>query len=271
MQNSKNRFETNIPEYTPLSEALIWLINGVIPASEKELSLTNSKSFYYEDTDGENNTVLYVATHEGTYEVKDSKKFTAAFNKIFLALKNGTLPSRGTAFAFAHGCNQEHNNSRNNLSQTKWDKFFKKIEEKEGQEIPCKLWEVEQICARNNALFSPQDDYHFHSIEVPTAQLFSLFPAGDISENTIINKSVTVEKPAIGRETRGTKSKYNWDEFYTEIAVLADLDGLPEVQAELENKMMEWCSEKWGNEPSPSTIRRKLTGIYNHPRKIGGS
>ena len=65
----------------------------------------------------------------------------------------------------------------------------------------------------------------------------------------------------------GRKPKYDWDAFFAEIVVRADLDGLPDTQAELERTMADWCLDSWGEQPSESTIRSKVALIYKHPRK----
>lgn len=96
-------------------------------------------------------------------------------------------------------------------------------------------------------------------IQISTAELKVAIVGGDLNRNG--NKGRNAGAP------RGRPPKYNWPEFYAEIAVLADLDGLPERQAELERQMAEWCQEKWGQEPSESEIRKHVSPIYNHPRK----
>lgn len=70
-------------------------------------------------------------------------------------------------------------------------------------------------------------------------------------------------------ERRGRKPKYNWEEFLTEIIVRADLDSLPEKQADLESEMAYWCLDQWDEEPSNSMIRKRISLIYNHYRKNG--
>ena len=69
------------------------------------------------------------------------------------------------------------------------------------------------------------------------------------------------------QERPGAKPKYNWDEFFTELVVRADLDGLPETQAELQREMAQWCTDTWGEEPGESMISGKIRAIYKHPRK----
>jgi len=68
---------------------------------------------------------------------------------------------------------------------------------------------------------------------------------------------------------RGRPPKFSWEEFYAEIAVRADLDGLPPTQADLTRAMSEWCLKHWGEEPSESLLKEKIAPIYRHPRKAG--
>ena len=68
---------------------------------------------------------------------------------------------------------------------------------------------------------------------------------------------------------RGRTREYDWDAFYAEIAVRADLDSLPETQAGLEKDMADWCSKSWDKTPSESTLRDKISPIYQRHRKRG--
>ena len=69
---------------------------------------------------------------------------------------------------------------------------------------------------------------------------------------------------------RGRKPVYDWEAFYIEAAVRIDQDDLPEVQADFEKIMTEWCLDTWEKEPSESTVRSKVSKIYNHPWKTRG-
>lgn len=69
-------------------------------------------------------------------------------------------------------------------------------------------------------------------------------------------------------ETRGRKPKYDWDAFYIEIGQIANtIDGLPETQAELEKQMAEWCEQEWQECPGDSTIRGKISSLYQEDKK----
>ncbi len=39
-------------------------------------------------------------------------------------------------------------------------------------------------------------------------------------------------------------------------------DGLPEKQADLERRMLEWYQLTWDNEPAPSMVRARVTAFY---------
>ena len=82
------------------------------------------------------------------------------------------------------------------------------------------------------------------------------------------NQTPEVSPQQNGR--RGATPKYDWDAFFQEIVVIADLDSLPMYQAELEKHMAQWCRENWGAEPSESTIRGKVSPIYKHSRRTTG-
>ena len=78
-------------------------------------------------------------------------------------------------------------------------------------------------------------------------------PEGERREATV---------PAQVRNRGGAPAKYDWDSFWVELVVRADLDGLPEVRSELQRSMMDWCAKNWPNEPSESEVRKRLTMIY---------
>jgi len=74
-------------------------------------------------------------------------------------------------------------------------------------------------------------------------------------------------KPSTGQqsEKRGRKPRYDWTAFLYEIIEIAAKGELPEKQAELEERMMEWCQKKWGTEPSVSIIREHVKKLYPRP------
>jgi hypothetical protein len=62
----------------------------------------------------------------------------------------------------------------------------------------------------------------------------------------------------------GRPQEYDWDAFTVEIIRIADgIDGLPDTQAELISQMLEWCYESWGKEPAESSVKSRISLIYN--------
>ena len=88
--------------------------------------------------------------------------------------------------------------------------------------------------------------------------------------DTLIGASAELELPTkdISREETpknkgGRPVEYDWDAFTIEIIRIADLDGLPETQAELISQILEWCSLTWGKEPAESSVKSRISLIYN--------
>ena len=88
--------------------------------------------------------------------------------------------------------------------------------------------------------------------------------------DTLIGASAELELPAedISREEPAKKKggrpvEYDWNAFTFEIIRIADLDGLPETQAELISQILEWCSLTWGKEPAESSVKSRISLIYN--------
>ncbi len=68
-----------------------------------------------------------------------------------------------------------------------------------------------------------------------------------------------------GKNKGGRPQEYDWDTFIFEIIRLANTpDGLPETQAELIRYMLEWYSENFGSEPAESSVKQRISKIYNY-------
>ena len=122
--------------------------------------------------------------------------------------------------------------------------------------IESRFWAWDRVDWSEGELMIPEysEDLkgRFVSILVPTKELFEIFGSESVKPKA---------SPA------GAKRKYDWDAFYVEIAVRADLDNLPETSAELQRDMAEWCLDTWGKEPGESSIKKYVAPIYQHPRK----
>ena len=149
--------------------------------------------------------------------------------------------------------------------------------EDETVEINPNFWEWERVDWEQSQLEAPQNfkvKGSFNCITLSTSRLMHIFPLETPSTSNLQVETAEILHDAANQTTslkqssrRGRPTKYDWPEFYAEVIVRADLDGLPQTQAELERAMTDWCSENWGEPPGESTIREKLAPIYNHKRK----
>ena len=79
----------------------------------------------------------------------------------------------------------------------------------------------------------------------------------------------TPERSAAGgvavkpRKKGGRPEKYDWDEFWIEVARIANLpDGLPERQGELVRHMLDWCAQTWEEIPGETTVKDRIRRLY---------
>ncbi len=114
--------------------------------------------------------------------------------------------------------------------------------------------------------------YYFTDVEVSRDDLINWLTGSESKYAT--NKPTTAQAQSIPNQIpstrRGPKQKYDWESFYVEIAVMADLDELPDIQADLVKKMAEWCENAWGEQPSDSMLKSKISPLYRHPRRCHG-
>jgi hypothetical protein len=63
----------------------------------------------------------------------------------------------------------------------------------------------------------------------------------------------------------GRPAEYDWDSFLMEIVHRANQpDGLPDTQADLVREMLSWFSERFGAEPAESSVKQRISKIYNY-------
>ncbi len=67
----------------------------------------------------------------------------------------------------------------------------------------------------------------------------------------------------IARSRGGRPPEYDWDAFIIEIIRIADLDGLPDKQSELKEQLLQWCEDTWGKQPAESSVKSRISDIYN--------
>ena len=65
------------------------------------------------------------------------------------------------------------------------------------------------------------------------------------------------------RSRGGRPPEYDWDAFIIEIIRIADMDALPEKQSELKEELLQWCENTWGKQPAESSVKSRISNIYN--------
>jgi len=73
------------------------------------------------------------------------------------------------------------------------------------------------------------------------------------------------QKPA--RARTGRPEKFNWDEVWAEICRFVHDEGLPKRQAELIDCVQQWCEDRYGDQPSESTLKPKIRKVYDALRR----
>jgi hypothetical protein len=70
-------------------------------------------------------------------------------------------------------------------------------------------------------------------------------------------------------KNRGGRKPLPWDDFWIELVLTANDDGLaenagglPENQSKLVEQMLMWCRQHWGEEPGESTVRQRISALY---------
>lgn len=73
----------------------------------------------------------------------------------------------------------------------------------------------------------------------------------------------SAEAPSVIARTsqRGAPPKYDWDEFYCELAVSLQIEGLPESQAAIIRRMEQWFAAR-DQYPDQSTIKKKVALLW---------
>ena len=238
----RDKIELPLPKYCLLSQAVVWIAKFETPISyEYYVTLKN-----------------WIKLDDEIYD--EPKK------ALFLALMSGRIQAIG----HYEMVNFERRSSDALMRRNDWKEFLEhnppgKI--KKSVPIDPILWEWDLVDWNNYCLNSPYGlgvAARFLTVSVPTKELFEIFPA------PADEKSQEADTSSLSR--RGPKPKYDWNAFYAEIAVRADLDGLPETAAELLRDMAEWCMNEWGENgvPGETMLKEKISPIYRHPRKGGG-
>jgi len=83
-----------------------------------------------------------------------------------------------------------------------------------------------------------------------------------------ISRKFKVSRPQSRVSEANHKPRYDWDSFKDEVWRLLEEEGTPDpkvdpdwTQAEIERRMLDWCSSTWGREPVVASIRSRLKTV----------
>lgn len=81
--------------------------------------------------------------------------------------------------------------------------------------------------------------------------------------------SAATSQPAKTKENKGGRPvEYDWDSFTMEIIRIAQTpDGLPDTQSKLIREMLNWFQTNYEAEPAESSVKQKISKIYNYLNK----
>jgi hypothetical protein len=65
-----------------------------------------------------------------------------------------------------------------------------------------------------------------------------------------------------GKSRGGRPPQHDWKLMLGEVLRLAHDDGLPDKQATLERKLLDWFGRHWGKEPSASNVKKRVSVLY---------
>ena len=214
----RDKIDLPLPEYCLLPQAVEWIAKFETPLQ-------------YE----------YYKTLRSWIEL-DDEIYDEPKKALFLALTSGRIQAIGD-YEKVDSANilsrapQRHNN---------WKEFLEHNppgEIKKSLPIDPILWEWSLLSWNGPSLSSPYGldvAATFYTVSVSTKELFEIFPAPADEKRQ--------EADTSNLSRRGPKPKFDWDAFYVEIAVRADLDCLPETAAELSRDMAKWCMNEWGDD-----------------------
>lgn len=259
-----NRLSQPIPENCPLSEAVVWLINGTLPISSEDLRITQSQSLCPDDFGYDIASTISIANQDGGWDRVSWEEFNAAINKLLMALNKGSISSIGLADKHPHSCDYHHQTDENFDfgEQSVWDEDFKTVERSKKSSIPSNYWAKNQMCVENNILFSPLNKQQYYFIEIPTDKLFSHF-SNDYSPETLTEAKSKRGRPPIV-----------FKELWLEELALLFLNGQATTEDNIESlasSLIEVLSKKHNKNISLETVRKDwLRPLFKETKKRNG-
>jgi len=242
------------PERCLLSQALLWISRGLRPVPDVAFIAAAPE---FEGSDYNFSIPLIRALRLGKFEVEGRLKVILCQPIGDREVKMGLPISFEYSPPFSEFTKRNIDFESNVVDvnddfdddlmfEKKYEEIYKKIESSSGEKVNL------------HAL-----RWYFHDVTISTKTLFELFPK-DVKPSSDQPKEL-----AAPRAKPGAPPKYNWDLIWAELVVRADLDNMPESQAECIRQMSEWCMDRFNESPSETVWKEKLRFVYRHHRKGG--
>ncbi len=264
-------FPLRIPERCSLMETLRWVQFGEYPVYDHRLGFRRHLlDNEYPDVNFELNKdpLHWIPSKDGEYDqnktlqshVDFHVEFQRAKAKLTTALMDGKLEPRGRLSTMPVIPLLAERGT--DWWKWQWDYPAQGTVE---TPIPANFWTPMGIFPDSSEARSSTGQYS--QISVSTEKLLSEFPEPSPVEfpaekrgDYIVSK---LENPAPSPRKGGRPEKYDWEKFQAALTEIIYLDGIPETQAILENRMKDWCMAEFGDTPSDSTIREKVRPTYS--------
>ena len=210
------QFAPPLPEWTSLRRSVHWMASGEpLLAVQDEMSLGELVSI--------------------------GSEVAAERANLLLALRHGQISAKGELYVYDRRNRNYHFHPAVDRDSAEWRNLVEQAKAEvlgsltgckifQDQVIPEPLWEKDNIAWDSCRIFSSSYSFHrlrgmFSGIVVKVSELVRTFCPQNAESETNANE--------VASAGTGRRRTYDWDAFFVEITVRADLDGLPEAQADL--------------------------------------
>lgn len=92
---------------------------------------------------------------------------------------------------------------------------------------------------------------------------------GNITPNVVEVDSKAVQRLCAAKASGpGGRPLKDWDTFHVEVIAIANTpDGLPDKQADLERRMLDWCQQHMADPPQETAVRDRVSAIYQRLKR----
>jgi hypothetical protein len=260
---------------------------------QKNFSLIYTPDFLYGDSlDDDDKTFLtecgiVVSSDDTTaarkqWEEKQEELKETAQMKLLLSLKSSALKAYGILTDYNP---YEDDNFEKFIEDEKLSRFMysdiNNVTKENLTEIPATTWKMSGVEWMRSALGNQNKSGFYSHIRVFVDALFAVYP--ELPPQDFMGKNEGIEKRGSflvssddnkleismhsktkkPRKRVGRPPQYDWDNFKVELTrYILEKGGLPRLQKDLENHMLEWCQNTWENEPTLSAVRTAIQPYY---------